>query len=524
MRLEYIGTRFRFFCEFAERHIPKESGFRWDAADKVWYTQDPAIAAKLREYATVSANERLYSLLIEETPWLSPLSPLPAGRSLMPHQEEAVRFALSRNRSYLGLDPGLGKTIVAAVIAANLDGPVAYISPPFLVRNVEREFNRFAPGLEVCIVGVQPRESPELDVMIIPDSLIARESIYPGVKRWVGAHDATIIVDEAHRFKNPTAKRTQALLGRRVSREKPAAPGLVDLFKRQVYMSGTPMPNRPMELYALLSKAAPETIGFMKEFDYGRRYCAGRQSDYGWDFTGASNVPELARGVIAPTGPFMLRQRKALLGLPPKTEEVFLLADDMSPRLMRLNQAIADRYDSVEDLIKKAIADEEGKRVEELSTASYRRLLGAEKVAPAAEFIASLLDEGEQSVLVFAYHKDVVAGLAQVLSKYKPLVITGATPKDQRQRLVDEFQASEGPTVLIGNYLAAGIGFTLTKATRVVFVEYSWVPGDNDQAGDRAHRIGQDQPVHVQYMVYRDSIDQAVIETLLRKRRAIDYV
>ncbi len=78
--------------------------------------------------------------------------------------------------------------------------------------------------------------------------------------------------------------------------------------------------------------------------------------------------------------------------------------------------------------------------------------------------------------------------------------------------------------MLIGNYLAMGIGFTLTKATRGLFVEFSWVPGENEQAGDRMHRIGQTGSVHIQYMVYKNSIDKKVIEALLRKRKATNII
>ncbi len=97
-------------------------------------------------------------------------------------------------------------------------------------------------------------------------------------------------------------------------------------------------------------------------------------------------------------------------------------------------------------------------------------------------------------------------------------MITGDVLKAKRQPLVDEFQKNPKRRLLIGNIEACGLGFTLTKATRVLFVEFSWVDGQNGQASDRAHRIGQNQSVLVQYVVLKDSFDRQRMETLLRKR------
>src|SRR5690606_36049177 len=127
-------------------------------------------------------------------------------------------------------------------------------------------------------------------------------------------------------------------------------------------------------------------------------------------------------------------------------------------------------------------------------------------------------EETHENILLFAIHKATVAGLAEKLKEYKPLVITGDVHEDKRQDLVNTFQASKAHRVFNGNIQACGVGFTLTKATRVLFVEFSWVDGDNQQASDRAHRIGQNQSVLVQYVVLKDSFDRTHMEVLLKKR------
>lgn len=511
--LMYQNEKFIFACTFDERTIAKNAGLRWDDKSKVWYTNDLAVASRLRDYAIGVAKNKLKQSLITVSPWSGTLPP-----GLYDHQWRAITFALSRNRCYLGLDPGLGKTPVAAVIAETLKQPVVYISPPFLVRNVAEEFKRWAPTLKTSIYGgvSNQKVGAAYDVLIIPDSLLQRESTFTRIKR-LSSQPSILIVDEAHRFKTPEAKRTQALFGTRTK------PGIVDLFEKQIFMSGSPMPNRPIELYPVLSKIAPECIDYMSLFDYGNRYCAGYRDQYGWDFTGASNVAALAAKVIYPSGPFMLRMKKHLLQLPPKIEEVFVVSENMPPQLAKLDRKIAENPD-IEDVIKHRLADAADLDGELMPIATYRRLLGIEKAKAVIEYIKSILAESDESILVFGYHRETIQILEHRLADAHPFVITGDTPSAKRQDLVNEFQTNKHRRLFIGNYLACGVGFTLTKATRILFVEFDWVPGTNTQAADRAHRIGQASSVLVQYVAYSGSIDHKVIETLLRKQRSIDHI
>lgn len=542
-RLLFKNNNFIFLCSFQERIAAKAAGFRWDAENKIWYTKDAGTASRLREYADSSAETEIKRKSLIITPWTEALSPPPEGLSLYPHQEDAIQFALERNRCYLGLDPGLGKTIVAARVALELKikSKFVYICPPFLVKNVVTEFGKWAPELSVSTYESfsgkrYPPHPFEYDVFVVPDSLIFENGFYDGeiclrssvaqqIKEFVNDYPMSVLfVDEAHRFKNEEAKRTRALLGYK-DVEKGNISGIVDWFSKIVLMSGTPMPNRPIELYPVLSKLVPQTIAHMNRFVYGMEYCAGFQERFGWNFLGASNVDKLAKRVIHPSGPFMLRMKKELLDLPPKLEEIFSISDETSQKLQKMENQIKKVYTKTEDLIKARIAKSEGKEsAEDLHLATYRRLLGAEKAPHAVEYISSLLEETDESILVFAIHKDTISELAKGFKKYDPVVVTGATPVKERQRLVDQFQTEQGQRLFIGNIQAAGVGFTLTKATRVVFVEFSWVPGENNQASDRAHRIGQKSSVLVQYMVYEHSIDKKVIEILLKKSKSIQQM
>lgn len=528
MLLVFTANLFVCKCSFDEREIPRKAGFRWTKERPFWHSDAPMVAARLRKFADSSARKELNRVTIEYSPWSGPL-PYPSALTPYPFQKDpAALFALSRNRSYLALDPGLGKTPVAGMVRNALNVPTVYISPPFLTRNVEEEFNKWSTLSEdgpegarleaPAIVRLDTKEAPIYtpDVLIVPDSIIHRPEVR-GEIFGVAARaeklgvEPLLFVDEAQRFKTPEALRTEALFG---SEEKD---GIIKAFPRQVYLSGTPMPNRPIELYSVLSKVAPETIDFMSYDEFGLRFCNGFFDGYGYDFISRDakleDMRELRRRVY---GTFMLRLKKkdVLKELPPKTEELVIIGDRPA-KLIAMEEEIL-REHSPEDLMTGKVATD--------NLATYRKELGLLKVKPAVDFIKSLLEESSESLLIFAYHKDVIEELSQRLKKFEPLVITGKTPMGERNEIVKKFQTEPKRRLFIGNYLAAGIGLTLTKATRVIFVEFSFVPTENDQASDRAHRIGQKDHVFVQFLIYANSVDRKVMEINFRKKKIINFI
>lgn len=514
MKITFDGANFICQCSFPERHLPKTAGFYWDTPTKTWYSPHPGVAARLREYTDEAAKKEINRVLLDVSPWTGRLT---HPKHLIPYkfQLDGALFCLWRNRAYLAADPGLGKTIMSALIINALRVPAVYICPPFLARDVEAKLSQWVIDASISKLG----EAPQGDILIVPDSMLSKGLAKNQIEIQAKL-GAILFVDEAHRFKNAEAGRTAALFG------KKSDPGLVEFFERVIYLSGTPMPNRPMELYPILSRQAPETIDFMSKFDYGKYYCGGYQNDFGWDFSGATNVEELARNVVVPYSQldpitakskrFMLRIRKkeVLKDLPDKIEELLLVGDDLPPTAARLDKAILKSF-SPEDLM--------GHLAPNDHIATYRKELGIAKAPHGVTFIRSLLEDTDESVLVFVQHKDVARILSEDLSEYLPIVITGDVPPSKRFDLVKDFQQKKTRCAIL-NIVAGGIGFDLTAATRVVFVEFSWVPADNDQASDRAHRIGQKDSVFVQYMVFKNSIDRAVMESVLRKRKNTQHI
>src|SRR5690606_30524035 len=136
---------------------------------------------------------------------------------------------------------------------------------------------------------------------------------------------------------------------------------------------------------------------------------------------------------------FMLRQKKDLLNLPTKLEQVFLLSVDMTPQLAKFDRVLSKSYRSAEDVVKEAIKTDLSRSdaPEDLPLATYQRLLGEQKAKAAIPYIRSLLDESDESIILYGRHKAVIAALVAALGAYRPFVITGATPEKERHEQVE---------------------------------------------------------------------------------------
>jgi SWI/SNF-related matrix-associated actin-dependent regulator of chromatin subfamily A-like protein 1 len=510
MNITFGRGRFIAHAGFEDRHALRRAGFTFEKADGVFTTPSRTAAARLRAYCDSAAKNEIDRTLIRYAPYVGPL-PTPRGDrdgkalQLMPHQVEMARFSLSRNRSYLAADPGTGKTPTAVTIANALRAFVVYICPPFLALNVLEEFNRWSMRRLVRIYG---RDSNFSDTLLVPDSRLGRPDLLP-LLEWMRnnarAYDLPFVlfVDEAHRFNGPNAIRSMALYE-----------DIIPLFDRVVHMSGTPMNNRPMDLYNVLSNCAPETIKFMDRFEFGRRYCAGKRNRFGWDFKGASNVRELA-AAIRPK--YMLRVRADVLSLPPLRQEFVFIGADVPAKVAPLEAAVLREY-SPTDLLAPTMS---------AHVSTYRKELGALKVAPAMPFLTDLVRHTDEAFILGCVHRDVIGRIRILLSKYLPLaardgfdVIDGSVAPAKRLPIAKAFQAGR-LRCLVMNLEAGGIGFNLTRASRVLLLEYSWVPSVNRQFICRAVRIGQRRSVLAQYFVFRNSLDRKVLEAGFRKEALI---
>lgn len=296
--------------------------------------------------------------------------------------------------------------------------------------------------------------------------------------------------DEAHYLRGRTAQRTKICLGtdRRIKQ------CLVKNAKRVVFLSGSPLLNRPADLWTILQAVYPEAMGDFYQYAY--RYCGAYQGPFGLDVSGATNLPELKQYLDQ----FVIRYTKEqCLDLPGVAYSTISL--EKNKEVERLQSLEKDLGIDVENLLNEGVAIGE--------YATLRRELGILKQDIAREFIKNIVDQGED-VVVFTYHKEI----ARILSAD---AITGETPVSGRQQIVNDFQENGG--VIVGTYGAMGTGFTLTRACNVVLVELDYSPLLIQQAVDRLNRIGQKRMVSAHVLLWQDGLEMALWK-LLKKKQA----
>lgn len=315
-----------------------------------------------------------------------------------------------------------------------------------------------------------------------------------------------LVCDEAHYLQGRDTRRTKIVTAGVGVTPTAASP-------RLWMLTGTPLWSRPRSLYPLLNLCAGGSIGSTHDYRaYAVRYCNGRmvrrpQRGGSWrqvfDDSGASNLDELHELLR----PYMLRRLKAeVLDLPNKTRQLVPFYTGLSKAEMDLRDELD--LDSLGD---------NGLPPGPIATAVKDTAM--RKVGAAVAHLHDVL-ANEHKVVVFAWNIEVLDALQDALGPtYGVARIDGSVSAQDRAAAVDRFQSREGvanpPRVFLGQIAAAGTGITLTAASVAVFVQPEWTPANLLQAEDRVHRIGQDKPVLIQYLVTRDSIE----ETMLAKAR-----
>jgi len=420
---------------------------------------------------------------------------------LYPFQKTGVKFLTGRKCALLADEMGLGKTIQAIDAINKLDASTVLIVCPASVKeNWKRELNTWLkePKKIEVVYGTKHRIPRSADIVILNYDLIHCEKIRAQLavrKFHVG------IFDESHYLKNPSAKRTKAVLVRG---------GLASQCRHKWFMTGTPVLNRPVELYPLLKAAAPDVIAPYSTFvRFARRWCGAYWDGFRMITDGATNILELNERLIK--SGFMMRRSKdeVLPQLPDKQYQIIPVLpgkEKLEPRFMNWSKDDARNVPNVTD--------------GGAELAAFRRLLAKSKLKEVIAQAKDLLQE-KKKIVIFAYHREMITELEKALSEFQPAVIHGGVPSSTRIMEVDAFQNDRECRVFIGQITAAGTGITLTAADTVLFAEISWVPGEVLQAADRVHRIGQKNNVLIQFMVIEDSLEEYILRTIIDKRRLI---
>jgi len=342
-------------------------------------------------------------------------------------------------------------------------------------------------------------------------------------------------VDESHKIKNPDAKRTQAMQRLAVGGYDVKLKGGKRERKifgqgigRVTLMSGTPLVNRPRELWTSVNTVAPWVPEFSTFTRFAFRYTNPKRSTHGWDFNGASHTGELNALLLKHA---MLRRLKAdvLKELPPKVYRTLPLEFDRAEydRVETAFNGINWR-EGMEAIIRMGgnvpKSDDAIVAIQKL-----REIAGYAKLESAVEWIKDYTEEGEKLV-VFAHNRQVIETIKSELEKdadYQNAVgvIYGGVSDEDRADAVLNFQNDPKMRVIIVGITAGGFGLTLTAAKAVAFIQLPWTPGEISQCVDRIHRIGQDaDTVTVYNLVAEGTIEEDMADMLIGKGQVLDSV
>jgi non-specific serine/threonine protein kinase len=408
-------------------------------------------------------------------------------------------------------DMGLGKTLQGITLLAGLmSGDVAtsaaagtphlVVAPPSLLFNWEAELARFLPSARVMLYSGSNRSMDEFahhDVIITSYGIVQRDCDLLAELRF-----NVLIFDETQVVKNLQAATTNAVRKLR---------GAFTLA-----LTGTPVENHLGEYYAIMDLCLPGLLGTRE--DFSRKLSQ----------SGALTTARL----IGRTRPFVLRRTKQLIAdeLPPKIEMDIPLELTVKQRALyqrtveEVRGQIKEAYESHAPAQARIIALTAILRLRQICLAPALAAPGASDASPKLEFLAEQLlelrDEGH-SVLVFSQFTGYLDLIEKGLREqgFSCLRLDGSTPVPQRKKLVQSFQNSTEPTVFLISLKAGGKGLNLTRATYVYHMDPWWNPAVENQASDRAHRIGQTEQVTITRLIMRHTIEEKMMALKEQKSR-----
>jgi len=429
-----------------------------------------------------------------------------------PYQQEGYRWLGFLYRHRLGAcladDMGLGKTLQAICLFAGIKegiiqppepvhGPHLVVLPPSLLFNWEHEISRFYPGLTVQSYTGKERTPTfsQSDVVLTTYGLIRRDI---AILEQVGFN--VILFDEAQAVKNIVARTTGA------------ARRLKGYFK--CVMTGTPLENHVGEYYSLMDLCVPGILGDYEELKSKIK----------------TPSPEMLDTMMHRSKPFVLRRTKMqiLKELPPKIEtDMYLELTDRQKALYqqtvaKIRSTIASAYQNKTSAQARIIALTAILKLRQICLSP--RLLNPSNtdLSPKLEFLLDrlkeLLEEGH-SALVFSQFTSFLDLAEQDFhAQGIPYVrLDGSTPTPMRKKLVHDFQEGDTPSIFLLSLKAGGQGLNLTKASYVFHLDPWWNPAVENQASDRAHRIGQKQKVSIMRLLMRHTIEEKMMELKQKK-------
>lgn len=446
--------------------------------------------------------------------------PLIEGLRQYPFQVEGTGFLLKHERAILADDMGLGKTAQALVAAYKQGTKRILIVCPKTVRRVwEREIKKWLPEEEHCKISVicggrMPREvklrEEGAKYFIMGYEHFRRHEVSLKSLEW-----DHFIFDEAHRMKERDTKIT--LTAQAITRNFRLTPLYL--------LTGTPVLNRPEEIWPLLNLISPYDFSSYHQFVEQYLGCEWKKVGGKWrQVPSKKSLGELTKLI----SPFILRRmKKDVLDLPEKTFED-IECEMEGIQLIKYNTMRDEMYAQLDEEreINATIILAQITRLKQIAV-SHHLLDKTSNVIEGAKIDALmelLEDVGDQKVVIFSQFADAIRRLEYKLKCMGKNVVrlTGDMNEEQRNINIDKFQDDPECTIFLASIQAGGVGVTLTSASVAIFLDLYWTPAINRQAEDRLHRIGQRNPVTIYTLVAQDSIEDWIRGLLGHKEEMFD--
>ncbi len=420
-----------------------------------------------------------------------------------PFQEECLaELDDKRGRAVLAVDMGCGKTPMSLWwLSRNEAVPAVVVCPASIKWQWQAEVMKVLGWRAAVCEGKKPRVKHIAGSRVVIVNYDILAAWLPLLKQM---KPTCIVLDECQYCMSPKSIRTKA--ARDLCRRVPHV----------LALSGTPLVNRPIELFPTLNILRPSK--FTSRFSFGMAYCAGRRGYRGWDFNGASKTEELHQLLLDTV---MVRRRKAdvLKDLPAKVRQIVPV--DIRDR----SEYLRAEADFISWLRKQdPNAAVRASRAEAVTKAGYLLRLAAKlKCRAVYGWVNDWLADTDEKMVLFAVHTKMIEALKRNI-KTKIVTIDGSVTGRNRQHAVDQFQNDRKTRLLIGNVTAAGVGLNLTAASTVAFAELPWQPGAVTQAEDRCHRIGQTGSVLCYYLVAHGTVEEKRATIIQKKQNVLSAV
>ena len=465
--------------------IYRDHAGTWNKKHKVWEyhcLRVPALIESLQKAGCeVNTDENIFRFL-NELRELQELSrahntdaSLELPDALYPFQRVGVEFGIrTAGRCIIADEQGLGKTVEALMILRHFSpSRTLIVAPASVLENWRRETKHWLnEDAWVVKQGKKKNDATaKAQICIVSYDLLQKIEYQPEM----------LILDEAHYIRNQRTTRTKSVLD------------MSQRCKMVIALTGTPVLNRPAELWPIWQAVQPSTCPGW--WAYARRYCDATKTEYGWDVGGATNTTELTQTLRT----FMLRRKKTdvMKELPAIIRRVVPLRPNTQSKLLRKLRALAKSGQELTPLTRVAL----------MGDVFAEFTANAERKATLPEFndyIRNTLEQNSDKMVIFAKHHTLIQAITGILDSCQTefITLTGKTRRELRQPLIDRFNQDKNCRVAVLSLGVGCEGLNLQSASQAIIAELDWSPSILAQAESRLHRIGQSSVVEITYLLY----------------------